>query len=80
MNAGRSLNVVSIACGVWFACSSSLWVYFVNLIISYPVGLFGIYLWYRAGKAGYKGTAHRVALLLHLVGLCISIAALFLFK
>ena len=80
MNPANRLNYFSIACGLWFAATGAFWPYYTNLFVAYPVGLLGLYLWYRADKAGYKGTPHQFALWIHLVGLFISLGALFLFK
>jgi hypothetical protein len=70
----------AIICGTWFLVTSWLWVYFANLIVSYPVALLGIFLWSRGKKLNPGSKANPIALWLHIAGLTISgIAFLILF-
>lgn len=70
----------AIICGTWFLVTGWIWVYFANLIISYPVALIGMFLWWRGKKLNPGSRANLIALWLHLAGLVISlITLLFLF-
>jgi hypothetical protein len=63
----------SIICGTWFLITGSVWVYLVNLIVSYPVGLIGIFLWWRGKKLNPGSRANKIALWLHIAGLGLSV-------
>jgi hypothetical protein len=66
----------SIICGTWFLVTSWIWVYFANLIISYPVALLGLFLWSRGKKLNPGSKANPIALWLLIAGLVISVIAL----
>lgn len=66
----------AIICGTWFLVTSWFWVYFANLIFSYPVALLGMFLWSRGKKLNPGSKANPIALWLHVAGLSISIIAL----
>jgi hypothetical protein len=66
----------AIICGTWFLVTSWIWVYFANLIISYPIGLIGLLLWWRGKKLNPGSKANQIALWLLIAGLVISITAL----
>jgi hypothetical protein len=63
----------AIICGTWFLVTSWVWVYFANLIISYPVALLGLFLWSRGKKLNPGSKANLIALCLLIAGLVISI-------
>lgn len=70
----------AIICGTWFMLTSWAWYSFVNLIVSYPVALIGLFLWSRGKKLNPGSKANPIALWLHIAGLIISgIALLVLF-
>jgi hypothetical protein len=72
----RTYNIFSIICGVWFLLTGAFWTYFMNLIVAYPIGLLGIFLWYKARKVDASNRWNKVALIIHIAGLIISFAAL----
>jgi hypothetical protein len=63
----------AIICGTWFLVTSWIWVYFANLIISYPVALLGLFLWSRGKKLNPGSKANQIALWLLISGLVISV-------
>lgn len=63
----------SIICGTWFLCTSWFWLYYANLVISYPIGLIGLYLWSRGKKLNPGSRANSIALWIHVAGLVISL-------
>jgi hypothetical protein len=66
----------AIICGTWFMLTSWVWYSFANLVVSYPVGLIGIFLWSRAKKLNPGSRANPIALWLHIAGLTISVVTL----
>lgn len=72
----KIFNLFSIVCGVWFACTSWLWAWFVNLFISLPVAIIGMIFWYF-GKRDGVDRLNRIALIVHALGLSIAIVSLF---
>lgn len=73
---GKLYNVFAIICGTWFLLTSWIWPYFANLVISYPVGLVGIFLWSRGKARNSDSRANPVALWLHISGFVISMMSL----
>lgn len=65
----------SIICGTWFLVTSWIWVYFANLMFSYPVALLGLFLWSRGKKLNPGSKANPIALWLLIAGLVISLSA-----
>jgi hypothetical protein len=65
----------AIICGTWFLVTSWIWVYFANLIISYPVALLGLFLWSRGKKLNPGSKANQIALWLLISGLVISVTS-----
>lgn len=66
----------AIICGTWFLVTSWFWLYYANLIISYPVGLIGLFLWSRGKKLNPGSRANPIALWLLIAGLATSLIAL----
>jgi len=71
----KIFNIFSIVCGVWFACTSWLWVWFINLLISLPVGIIGMIFWYFGKREG-TNRLNRIALITHVIGLVVAILSL----
>jgi phosphoglycerol transferase MdoB-like AlkP superfamily enzyme len=80
MSSGNRLNVLALICAIWFACTGAFWPYLANVFISFPVGLLGLYFWYKARRQSAFGALHTITMLVYVAGFCISVAALFLFK
>jgi nicotinamide riboside transporter PnuC len=66
----------AIICGTWFLVTSWIWVYFANLMFSYPVALLGLFLWSRGKKFNPGSKANPIALWLHIAGFVVSVIAL----
>jgi hypothetical protein len=69
-------NIFSIICGVWFLFTGWFWVYLINVFISFPVALIGIFLWYKGKQAGPRSKLNRAALIIHIIAMAASLAAL----
>jgi hypothetical protein len=75
-NKARVYNIASIVCGTWFLFTSSVWVYLANLIISFPVGAAGIYLYYKGRQSDPASKLNRTALVIHILGVIASLTTL----
>ena len=69
-------NTLSIICGTWFLLTGWIWIYYANLFISFPVAAAGIFFWSRARKIDPLSKVNRTALVIHIVGLTLSVAFL----
>ena len=77
---GSDSSTIAIICGVWFLLTGWMWTFLFNLGISYPVGIYGFYMWMRARKLNPGDKRNSVAIALLGLGLAISVAALLLYK
>ena len=73
---GNIKVTLSILCGIWFALTSWLWIYWFNLIFSFPVGIIGFMLWRSVRQHDPKHKALKISILLHILGLCSAIISL----
>lgn len=71
-------NTLAIICGIWFLLFSPMWPYFANLVLGFPVGLLGMFFWNKGRKIDPNNKANKVALIIHLAGVVISIVSLVL--
>ena len=69
-------NGAAIICGIWFILTSSLWVYFANLVISFPIGLLGMYLWNRGRILNKENIWNKIALGLLVIGFVLAFVVL----
>ena len=77
-NARRNF-IASLVCGTWFLLSGWCWTYLACLVISYPVGLLGLWLWWLGKKQDPTSKLRRPALYLLGLGLAVSLGAMFVF-
>jgi hypothetical protein len=68
--------IISLVCAIWFLLTGSVWVYFANLVISYPVGLLSFVLWNKCRKAPFYHTLQKAVMYLLLAGSVISLISL----
>jgi len=64
---------VALICAIWFFLTSWFWAYAVNLILSYPVGILGLFFWNKARKIDPGSTLNKVSFVLLAAGLLISL-------
>ncbi len=69
-------NIFALICSLWFLMNSSVWYYCINLIIAYPVGLLGFYIWYKGKKTSVLS---KIILWILILGLAFSIVTFFLY-
>lgn len=43
------LYYTALCCAIWFVLTCSMWTYFANLVISYPIGVLS-FVFYTIGK------------------------------
>lgn len=70
---------VSLLCAVWFMLTSWYWLYGMNLLFSFPVGLLSLFLWYQGKKREGATSRFRIVPAILVGGVVTSIAYLFLF-
>ena len=82
MQPGTKVNVfntISLVCGTWFLLTSWLWAWGMNIFVSFPVGIVGIFFWFLAKRIQPANTWNDAALVLHVFGLASAIITLFMF-
>lgn len=65
VRSSRYFNILSLVFGTWFLLTSWMWVYYVNLFVSIPIGLAGLFFWYRARRLNGPTALNKAALALH---------------
>lgn len=70
----------SLICAIWFAVTSYFWVYYSNLIISYPFAVLSLLCWHYGKKIDPNPKRYNIVFLVLGVGLIVSIGFLFLSK
>ncbi len=75
-----SSGTVALLCGCWFLLTSWMWTFLFNLVISYPVGIYGLLVWVRARKSHPHDKKVSIAGVLLGLGLATSLVALVLYK
>jgi hypothetical protein len=71
-------NALSVLCGLWFLITGWIWVYYVNLVIGYPIALIGILLWKKGRQTDPANKLNKAALIIHMLAFGISLIALIL--
>jgi hypothetical protein len=69
-------STFALILGVWFAITSWIWVYYVNIVIAFPAAIVGLLLWNKGRKAGENRSLNKTALIVHIFGFVVSIVAL----
>lgn len=81
MNYSKKINhVIPFTFALWFLLTGWMWVYFANLIFSYPIGIMGFFLWRRAHRADPKNLLSKITFGIYIASLLISILAVFLYR
>ena len=74
----RIIGIVAILLSVWFAITSGLWVYYMNLVISFPIGILAFLLWKYSKKKYGSTLLNKIAGIILLIGMTISLISLLL--
>lgn len=72
------VNIFALICALWFLLTSWMWVYYMNIILSFPVGILGYFLWKRGKQKDPDSILNKSALSFLIGGTITSIVALFL--
>lgn len=72
------LFIISIVFSLWFAATGIFWVYWFNLIFSYPFGIIALLIWLRIRKDGKHRNKIIPAILI--VGVLLSVGMLLAIK
>lgn len=80
IGSARRNFIASLVCGAWFLLTGWCWSYLACLVISYPVALLGLYWWWLGKKKDPASKLSRPALGLLVLGLAVSLGAIFAFK
>lgn len=70
----------ALLCAVWFILTSWFWAYFVNVVFSFPIGLVGLFLWYRGKKQEGGSLRFRIVQYILIAGVVTSILPWFFLK
>jgi len=68
-------NYVALLCALWFLIVGSIWTYYINIVVGYPVAILGFFLW-RRGRTAENKKLNRVVGWLLMAGLILSIGIL----
>jgi len=74
-----TLYYSSLFCAIWFVLTSAFWPYYMNLIISFPIGILSFILHKKAMQNKEFATKYDVVIPLLILGVVVSVVALFLF-
>jgi phosphoglycerol transferase MdoB-like AlkP superfamily enzyme len=66
----------ALLASVWFLLTSWIWVYFMNLVVSFPIGLLAFVFWNLGRKSGIMSKGFEVIKYLLLLGVAASIISL----
>jgi hypothetical protein len=77
---GSGYSTTAIICGVWFLLTGWMWTFLFNLVIAYPIGICGLYMWMQARQLNPNDKKNSIAIGLLGLGLASSLAALLLYK
>ncbi|HYG02610.1 MAG TPA: hypothetical protein VD927_09195 [Chryseosolibacter sp.] len=70
------LNIFATICAIWFLATGWMWVYYINLVVSFPVALIGFYCWKKGKHAANPSTLNKIAFWLYVVGFVGSFGSL----
>jgi len=73
-------NGIALVFAIWFALTSWLWTYLMNIFISYPFGVVALLLYLKRRKIEPESKANKSVLLILIAGWIISIVAAVLFQ
>ena len=70
------LNIFAKICALWFIATGWMWVYYMNLVISFPVALVGLYCWYKVRNPVTPSPMSRIVFWLYIVGMIVTLGSL----
>jgi len=75
-----ALDKIALGCAIWFALTSWVWAYLMNVLISLPVGLIATGLWWRSRNRGHRSAVSRATGRLLVFGVISAAAAITQFQ
>ncbi|MEQ6118179.1 hypothetical protein [Reichenbachiella sp. MALMAid0571] len=67
---------ISLISAIWFALTSSFWVYYMNLVLSFPFAVLSLLLWHRSKKTDNKLKRYKAIPFILILGTIVSLVAL----
>jgi len=73
------LYYLTLISAIWFAISSMFWVYYLNLVFSFPVGIISFILWEKNNQTFKNTWKNKVVALFLALGVILAIVSFFVF-
>jgi len=67
---------ISMVCAIWFALTSWLWVYYMNVVLSFPFAILSLLLWHRGKKYDSKRKRYKAIPNILILGAIVSLVTL----
>jgi phosphoglycerol transferase MdoB-like AlkP superfamily enzyme len=74
-----SIYYASLFCAIWFVITSAFWPYYLNLFISFPIGILSFILHKKASTNSDTSIKYDIVKSLLIVGILIALISFFLF-
>ncbi len=72
-------TILALILAIWFVLTSWLWVWVLNLFISFPIGLVALILYFVGRRQSPGSRLNKIVLILLIAGFCSSVITIFLF-
>ncbi|MBX9852092.1 MAG: hypothetical protein K2X86_10070 [Cytophagaceae bacterium] len=69
-------NLTALLFGIWFLLTGWMWVYFINLLLSFPIGILAFFLWKKGKKLAPQSKLNKAALMVLIAGVIASLTSL----
>lgn len=66
----------ALLCSIWFLLTSYFWVYYINLVFSFPIGFLGLVFWNIGRKKETPDKRFKIIPILLILGLISSVITL----
>jgi hypothetical protein len=76
----RWYTYVALACAIWFALTSWIWIWLFAIFFSYPIGLIALFLWLYERRKNPENSMNSRVLWILIAGWISSILAMTIFK
>jgi hypothetical protein len=57
---GKAIDIIALLCALWFLMTSWIWIYYANIVISFPIGLIALWLWKKGRLKHSSDTLNKV--------------------
>jgi hypothetical protein len=72
-------HYLALVLAIWFAISSYFWVYYINLVVSFPAGILSFYMFNKAKKQHSNLVFEKAIVFFLLTGCLTAFCSLFMF-